>query len=267
MAATIIPGSCQATNETYSGHTPPVRQIDLPSDGSPPVHPRATPLRIGYISSFFQDDNWMKPVWPLIITTTAAALKFTSFPSAPPPPSLMATVRIRLTTTTTYPASTNESAAKLIRKAAIDLLIDLNGFSRLARLPLFSYRPAPVVIGWFNMYATTGSEYFDYLVGDDQCIPASEEQFYSEKILRVPGSYLTFSVDYPVPPITDPPCLVTSQITYGSLASQYKLSPAVIAAWSGILAATPNSRLLLKNKQLASQTTCEYVYGCSKSTA
>ncbi len=111
-----------------------------------------------------------------------------------------------------------------------------------------------MTIGWFNMYATTGMNGFDYLIGDEQVIPADEEQFYSEKILRVPGSYLTFAVDYPVPEIAPAP-QQAGVVTFGSLASQYKLTPEVIATWSRILQAVPESQLLLKNKHLASATT------------
>ena len=76
-------------------------------------------------------------------------------------------------------------------------MIDLNGYSDMQRLPLFALRPSPVAIGWFNMYATTGMSGFDYLIGDEHVIPAEEERFYSEKILRVPGSYLTFRRELP----------------------------------------------------------------------
>jgi protein O-GlcNAc transferase len=100
----------------------------------------------------------------------------------------------------------------------------------MGRLPLFTLRPAPVVVGWFNMYATTGIPGYDYLIGDDLVIPSEEEKFYCEKIVRVPDSYLTFEVTYPVPPVVDPPCLTNGAITFGCLASQYKISNEVIGA-------------------------------------
>ena len=93
----------------------------------------------------------------------------------------------------------NEALCRRIEQAEIDLLVDLNGYSTMGRLPLFAMRPAPVVVGWFNMYATTGIAGYDYLIGDDLVIPPEEEKFYCEKIVRVPGSYLTFEVTYPVP--------------------------------------------------------------------
>ena len=85
----------------------------------------------------------------------------------------------------------NADVASLIARSRIDVLVDLNGYSHQARLGLFmKKRPAPVSIGWFNMYATSGIDAFDYIVGDAAVIPPSEEQFYSERVLRVPATYL-----------------------------------------------------------------------------
>ena len=91
----------------------------------------------------------------------------------------------------------NAALARLIEELQIDILIDLNGYSRPSRLPLFTLRPAPVQVAWFNMFATSGLECFDYLVGDEHVIPPEEEGFYTEQVVRVPGSYLTFEVDLP----------------------------------------------------------------------
>jgi predicted O-linked N-acetylglucosamine transferase (SPINDLY family) len=124
----------------------------------------------------------------------------------------------------------------------------------MKRLPLFAHRPAPVVIGWFNMYATTGMDGFDYLIGDPVVAPPDEDHFYTEKLLRVSASYLTFDVNYPVPPV-----ITRSGKVFGSLASQYKITDRVVEAWSRILHAAAGSSLLVKNKQMASPTTREFL--------
>ena len=77
--------------------------------------------------------------------------------------------------------------------------------------------------------------------------------------MRVPGSYLTFDVNYPVPPVADPPCLTTGAITFGSLASQYKITSDVVEAWSRILEQVPDSSLILKNGALGSAGAREFV--------
>ena len=78
-------------------------------------------------------------------------------------------------------------------------------------------------------------------------IPREEERFYTERVVRVPGSYLTFEVTYPVPDVAPPPCLKAGTLTFGCLAPQYKITTEVVEAWSDILRESPGSRLILKN--------------------
>jgi protein O-GlcNAc transferase len=265
MIAVIIPGVPEADNQAVLEARTRWAERDLarrPTGAEP--SPRAANgrrLRIGYVSSFFPRDNWMKPVWGLINRHDRGVVEVNLFSDAPLT-SLKHGYRShpedRFFDTTNL---SNQALAGLIREAGMDVLIDLNGYSNMRRLPLFTLRPAPIAIGWFNMYATTGIAGFDYLIGDEQVIPVEEERFYSEKILRVPGSYLTFEVNYPVPPVADPPCLTKAGVTFGSLASQYKITNEVIASWSRILQQTPNSTLILKNAHLASAASRQFVHG------
>lgn len=260
MAAVIVPGVPEADNAAILKTRRAWVERDLPAQaGEPPKISGGKPLRIGYVSSFFQRDNWMKPVWGLINRHDRTAFQIHLFSDAPATALRHGYRRHTHDRFFDTSALSNQGMADLIREAGIDVLIDLNGYSNWRRLPLFLLRPAPVAVGWFNMYATTGMTCFDYLIGDRHTIPVDEEQFYTEKILRVPGSYLTFSVDYPVPPVAEPPCLTGEALTFGSLASQYKITNEVITAWSRILLATPNSKLLLKNKHLASSQTQQFI--------
>jgi predicted O-linked N-acetylglucosamine transferase (SPINDLY family) len=155
----------------------------------------------------------------------------------------------------------NQNLARMIQDQAIDILVDLNAFSLPARLPLYALRPAPVQIAWFNLFATSGTACFDALVGDAHVVPPGEEVFYTEKILRVPGSYLTFQVLYPVPDVVPPPCLERGFLTFGCLAPQYKITTEVIEAFSRILRESPGTRLVLKNAELALPSGRDFVRG------
>jgi predicted O-linked N-acetylglucosamine transferase (SPINDLY family) len=274
MLAVIAPGDPELDNravlEARQGWVRDLRPGTLP-EAAAPAFSTTQKLKIGYVSSFFHRDNWMKPVWGLINQHDRSAFEVHLYSDAPrsaiqhgylPHPDDRFTDISRLSL---------KAVAQLIRNAGIAILIDLNGFSEIARLPLYLLRPAPVQLGWFNMYATTGMPCFDGLISDATVLPPEEEPFYTEKILRVPGSYLTFRVDYPVPPVAplpclkpaaltaDPPAAVCNAFTFGCLGSQYKLTPEVIAAWSRILHAAPASRLLLKNKTLAHPTARAFV--------
>jgi len=73
---------------------------------------------------------------------------------------------------------------------------------------------------------------------------------YCERIVRVPGCYLTFEVTYPVPEVVPPPSQSGGIFTFGSLCSLYKITPRVIELWIAILQRCPNTRLLLRNSGL-----------------
>jgi protein O-GlcNAc transferase len=218
----------------------------------PPPDPQGR-LRVGYLSAYFGARNWMKPVWAVINRhdRTRFAIHLLSDggdPSAESgyrdhPQDHIWPVR----------GMPNDALARAIEAAGLDVLVDLNGYSAQLRLPLFLRRPAPRILGWFNMFATTGMAVFDAIIGDDAVLPAAEEPFYAEPVVRVPGSYLAFEVGYPVPPVAPPPCLGTAglpagQITFGCLGSGYKLTDCVLDAWACILAGAPAARLFLKAK-------------------
>jgi len=218
-----------------------------------------TPLKVGYVSAFFHKDNWMKVVWGLIAEHDREKVQVHLFSDrAELTPAIQAHLR---------PgdgfhdmgALSNDEAAGLIAGLGIDILVDLNGHSFPQRFALFLNRPAPLVIAWFNVYATTGFDCFDYLVGDDCAVAAGEEQWYCEKIARVPGSYLAFGVAYDVPGVSAPPCMANGYVTFGSLISQYKITGQVIDAWCGILRGVGGSRLLVRNAALGKASNRQYL--------
>lgn len=211
---------------------------------------RGKKLKIGYVSSFFNSRNWMKPVWGTINHHDRSAFEIHFFVDGDKPRAENGYRRHPDDSIHLIRDLSNQLAAKEIAGAGIDILIDLNGYSAPQRLGLFMRKPAPICAVWFNMYATTGIRAFDYIIGDARVIPPEEERFYSEKVLRVSSCYLAFSVLYDVPPVATPPCLRDGQITFGCFAPHYKLTDGVISAWAKILRAASNARIVLKNTAL-----------------
>jgi protein O-GlcNAc transferase len=263
--AAIIPGSPQSDNQAIldarrtwaERYVPPAR----PARFRQRLQTGGPALRVGYVSSFFQNDNWMKPVWGLINQHDRRYFQIHLFSDGPA--ALIQHGYKQRQEDRWYDISglSNHAVADRIEHSGIDLLVDLNGYSQTQRLPLFGLRPAPIVVEWFNMYATTGMSCFDYLIGDGVVIPPEEEKYYCEKIVRVTGSYLTFEVGYPVPEVVVPPCSVKELFTFGCLAPLYKITGEVVAAWSQILRGAPDSVLSLRNSALGSPEVIEYVCG------
>lgn len=145
----------------------------------------------------------------------------------------------------------DENLARQIRGDSIDILIDLSGHTAYNRLPLFAWKPAPIQVTWLGYLATTGVAAMDYLIADPWTLPETEERYFTEKIWRLPETYLCFTppdADEKVAPL---PALSNGYITFGCFNNLIKMNDAVVALWARVLSAVPDSRLSLKSKQLA----------------
>ncbi len=78
-----------------------------------------------------------------------------------------------------------------ISDAQIDILVDLAGHTQNARLPLFASSPAPIVVNYLGFAGTLGSrELSNYIIADQIVLPDSNSQFFEEKVVRLPGSFM-----------------------------------------------------------------------------
>jgi len=80
----------------------------------------------------------------------------------------------------------DEQASLKIKEDEIDILVDLNGYTKDARTQIFSQRPAPISVNWFGFPGTMGSPYHHYIIADPYIIPESNEKYYTEKVVRLP---------------------------------------------------------------------------------
>lgn len=221
--------------------------------GIVPIAPRHRPgakLRLAYYGAFFDRPNWMKMYMGVINAHDRARLELHLVTDGPPPCAAAGYRDHPEDRIWQVEGMPNAELARHLAEAGIDVLVDLNGYSHPARLPLLLHRAAPVQIAWNGMYGTTGFPHLDALVGDRWSILPEEESFCSEPVRRVGQTYLPFRFFYPTPPVTPPPCLEAGHITFGSLNSAYKLTDPTLAAWAAVLKAVPGSRLLLRNRAL-----------------
>ncbi|ADU11944.1 hypothetical protein [Asticcacaulis excentricus] len=78
------------------------------------------------------------------------------------------------------------AAAQRISDDGIQILIDVNGYTRDARLKLLAMRPAPVIVNWLGFPGSMGSPYHHYIIADEWIIPDDHELYYSETVQRLP---------------------------------------------------------------------------------
>ena len=143
---------------------------------------------------------------------------------------------------------TNEQAAKLIRDDEIDILFDLNGYTAGGRLHAAAYRPASVQMSGIGYMNSTGLDCFDYFLSDVHC--AGDENFFTEKVIKLPHSHICYKLLATTEPAKIPPCIKNNFVTFGSFNQFHKMTDSILLTWKKILDAVPGSRLLLKTYKL-----------------
>lgn len=155
---------------------------------------------------------------------------------------------------------TDEQFAERIRSEKIDILIDLAGHNAGNRMRTMALQPAPLLVKWVGgLINTTGLSAIDYLLSDSIESPPGEDEFYTEKLIRLPDDYICFTPAEYVPEIGNPPALANGHITLGCFNNPNKINQVVLAEWAKIMHALPNSRLLLKGMQYNSEDLCQQV--------
>ena len=142
-------------------------------------------------------------------------------------------------------------AAALIRRDAIDILVDLSGHTGGNRLTMFALRPAPVQVSWLGYFGTTGLSSIDYILADGFVVPEGEQKYFTEAVWHLPGSYLCYAPhDFDVR-VALPPALNDGNVTFGCFNNRAKITANTVSIWASILRRLDGSRLFLKNKSLA----------------
>jgi len=154
----------------------------------------------------------------------------------------------------------NEKTAEQIRNDRIDILVDLAGHTGYNRILLFACKPAPVQVSWLGYPNTTGLSTIDYRIVDRYTdFPGSTEQFYTEKLFRMPETFLCYQPDRETPEVGTSPFLNSGRITFGSFNNFAKETPDVLGLWAMILRNIPDSGLILKARSFVDRRTCDEV--------
>ena len=135
--------------------------------------------------------------------------------------------------------------AALVRKAGIDILVDLSGHTAGNRLLVFARRPAPVQVNAWGYAMGTGLDAMDYIIADDITLPEELECCYRERPVRLP-SILCYQPATAAPPVAPLPAASAGFVTFGCFNRYSKVGAAMLGTWARILEACPGSRLLLK---------------------
>lgn len=135
-------------------------------------------------------------------------------------------------------------AAVTIQDERVDVLMELNGFTRNTMIRSLCYQPAPVQIYWLGYPFTTGMAEMDHILVDPYVVP-EEKGWLAEEPLYMPESWLCVD-SFPGEPITDElPVERNGKLTFGTLNAMYKFTRESIAVWATIMKEFEDSEFLL----------------------
>ncbi|KAG9973514.1 UDP-N-ACETYLGLUCOSAMINE--peptide N-ACETYLGLUCOSAMINYLtransferase, partial [Aureobasidium melanogenum] len=146
----------------------------LPADVYPPPAPPSPQLKVGYISSDFNNHplaHLMQSVFGLHDRQRVEVFCYATTASDNSPYRR----KIEEESPNFYNASnwTTERLVNQIVSDGIHILVNLNGYTRGARNEVFAARPAPIQMSFMGFAGTLGAEWCDYLLADDTAVPPS----------------------------------------------------------------------------------------------
>ena len=141
----------------------------------------------------------------------------------------------------------DNTAARLIAEAGIDVLVDLQALTNGARPAILGHRAAPVQVSYLGLPGTSGLPGVDWLLADDYVLPPEAEPYYTERPLRLPNCYQVSDRQRAVAPrpARSTYGLPEDQVVYCSFNNNHKFTAEVFGAWMRILQQVPGSVLWL----------------------
>ncbi|MEW5882213.1 MAG: tetratricopeptide repeat protein, partial [Pseudomonadota bacterium] len=142
--------------------------------------------------------------------------------------------------------------AERIRADAIDILIDLKGYTFGSRPEVLGYRPAPIQVSFLGYPGTLGTPLVDYIVTDPIVTPPEAAADYDEKFAYLPDCYQPNDRKRPIgPPVTRADCgLPERGFVFCCFNNAYKITPAMFDIWCRLLGKVDGSVLWLLDANL-----------------
>ena len=209
------------------------------------VKDRERPLRVGYLSPDFRQHPVANTIEPVLAHHDRASWHVTCYANVARPDSVTERFYPLADCWRNIAGMPDDRVADLIRADGIDILVDLAGHTAGQRLLVFAARPAPVQVAYSGYPNTTGMTSMAYRITDAYADPPGQtEAFHTETLVRLPEIAWCYRPP-PCPDVGPLPARTVGTVSFGCLNKLAKVSAPVIALWSRVLQAVPDSQLLL----------------------
>lgn len=217
-------------------------------------------LRLGYVSPDFRSHVVSCVMLPIIEKHNRDRFEVFCYYTYPVADEVSARIRELADHWTDCADLTDAELADRIRCDRIDILVDLAGHTAHQRLTAFALKPAPVQVSYLGYPNTTGLRAIEWRITDAKADPPGDaDRYHVEQLVRLPRTFLCYRPGPDIHAVGSPPATGADRVTFGCFNNYLKLSPPFYDAAARILAAVPDSRLLLKAKPLGAQAAARQV--------
>ena len=158
----------------------------IPLDRAPKS--RSNKIRVGYFSADFRDHAVSHQISKVLALHDRSKIEVYAYSFGQADDDMRKRIISAVDHFKDVTDMSDKDVALLAREDKIDIAIDLMGYTKGSRPQIFAHRAAPIQIHLFG--GTTGAQFIDYVIADHIVIPDRLRQYYQEKIIYLPHSYM-----------------------------------------------------------------------------
>ncbi|MGD1699249.1 GNAT family N-acetyltransferase [Dapis sp. BLCC M229] len=222
------------------------RSVEKINPHFPPPAPPSPKLRLGYISADFRQHAMGTLIHQLFPYHDSSKFEVYGYSLHHHQDKFTATIKEGIHQFRDLSDLTPEAAARQIHGDGIHILIDLSGYTTFSRPEILALQPAPIQIQYLGYPNTMGADFMQYILADQWLIPPELEDYYSEKVIRLPHALVGSPLEMSNKPFTREDFgLPTNGFVFYCFNRTHKFDPQVFGTWMRILAQVPDSVLWL----------------------
>jgi protein O-GlcNAc transferase len=203
------------------------------------------PLRIGYFSADFANHPVGRFLLPIIQQHDRSRVHVIGLSHGPHSDNKTAQLKEACDDWVDLRYHSDLWAARMIADKRLDVLIELGGYTGHSRPGILIHRPARVQLSYLGYYAPTYLDSIDGWIGDEALFDGlNSTDNESHRLHKIINGYMSFTPEN-LPPIEER--CETTRFRFGSFNHSRKLTKSCIELFCAVLAANPESDLILKS--------------------
>jgi predicted O-linked N-acetylglucosamine transferase (SPINDLY family) len=151
----------------------------------------------------------------------------------------------------------DREVAQLMNECAVDVAVDLKGYTQDARPGILAHRPAPLAVSFLGFPATMGAAFIDYVLADKVVLPFDQQPHWTERIVHLPDCYQVNDSHRKIAAVAATRCnvgLPDNGFVFCSFNNNYKITAQVFDVWMRLLRAVDGSVLWLLRDNASAET-------------